>query len=258
LGRSIGFRCLRPFELRGKEPPDHAYVSSSPLKFRTTGFPQYGFKLAFSRYDLQPRGERLSDKPTCTLGIRPYTQPPVLHCSPAALAGMIAGPIVRTFQSRGPWLAGGFCCPTRLSLLWPHLRLSSPSPLYGLWRQVHARRSALGWVREGPIFLCLSVPFVPSSVPRWMEWLALVVLAIPTRLHRLCTASASISPPSSVLRWTASRGCKVRFMLRPEEIASPSPTRTFTFELSPPESPPRDVEYSYAANQQFPRPDFHR
>jgi hypothetical protein len=109
-----------------------------------------------------------------------------------------------------------------------------------------------------PIFLCLSVPFVPSSVPRWMEWLALVVLAIPTRLHRLCTGSASISPPSSVLRWTASRGCKVRFMLRPEEIASPSPTRTFTFELSPPESPLRGVEYSYAANQQFPRPDFHR
>ena len=122
------------------------------LKFRTTGFPQYGFKLAFSRYDLQPRGERLSDKPTCTLGIRPYTQPPVLHCSPAALAGMIAGPIVRTFQSRGPWLAGGFCCPTSSSLLWPHLRLSSPSPLYGLWRRVHARRSALGWVREGPHF----------------------------------------------------------------------------------------------------------
>src|SRR5712691_384062 len=35
-------------------------------------------------------------------------------------------------------------------------------------------------------------------------------------------------------------------MLRPEEIASPAPTRAFTFELSPPKSPPRDVEYHYA------------
>jgi len=35
-------------------------------------------------------------------------------------------------------------------------------------------------------------------------------------------------------------------MLRPEEIASPAPTKAFTFELSPPKSPPRDVEYHYA------------
>src|SRR5205807_8694741 len=45
---------------------------------------------------------------------------------------------------------------------------------------------------------------------------------------------------------TASRGCKVHFMLRPEGIASPAPTKAFTFELSPPKSPPRDVEYHYA------------
>jgi hypothetical protein len=30
--RSIDFRCIRPFELRGKEPPDAAYVSFSPSK----------------------------------------------------------------------------------------------------------------------------------------------------------------------------------------------------------------------------------
>jgi len=35
-------------------------------------------------------------------------------------------------------------------------------------------------------------------------------------------------------------------MLRPEGIASPAPTKAFTFELSPPKSPPRDVEYHYA------------
>jgi hypothetical protein len=45
MGRSIGFRCIRPFELRGKEPPDPAYVSSSPSKIPYGGFSQYGFKL---------------------------------------------------------------------------------------------------------------------------------------------------------------------------------------------------------------------
>jgi hypothetical protein len=47
------------------------------------------------------------------------------------------------------------------------------------------------------------------------------------------------------------------FMLRPEESAGPSPSRAFTFDLSPPKSPQRGVEYNYAGKQ-FPRPDFHR
>src|SRR5580658_5464066 len=41
-------------------------------------------------------------------------------------------------------------------------------------------------------------------------------------------------------------------------FGSPSPTRTFTFELSFHESPRWTVEYSYAANSQLPRPDLHR
>src|SRR3989442_6573984 len=36
----------------------------------------------------------------------------------------------------------------------------------------------------------------------------------------------------------------VHFLLRPGGIASPSPTRTFTFELSPPESPPQRCRIS--------------
>src|SRR5207245_11691146 len=51
----------------------------------------------------------------------------------------------------------------------------------------------------------------------------------------------------------ASRGCKVSFMVRPDELVCPSPSRTFTFELSPPESPHRDVEYHYAGKQPIPR-----
>jgi hypothetical protein len=58
--------------------------------------------------------------------------------------------------------------------------------------------------------------------------------------------------------WTGFRGCRVRVMLRPGSLASPSPTRAFTFELSSHESPQRNVEYNYAVNSQLPRPDFHR
>src|ERR1039458_651091 len=36
--RSISFRRVRPFEPRGKELPDHAYVSFSPSKIPYDGF----------------------------------------------------------------------------------------------------------------------------------------------------------------------------------------------------------------------------
>ncbi len=41
-------------------------------------------------------------------------------------------------------------------------------------------------------------------------------------------------------------------MLRPDGIASPTPARAFTFELSPPGSPLGGVEYHYAGKQLIP------
>ena len=96
-----------------------------PLKFRTAGFPQYGFKLAFNHCDLHPHDAALSDRPACTRARLAYTQPSTLHCAPLALAGMCAGPIVRAFQSRGPWLASRFCCPAGSSLT-----MASSAPLH--------------------------------------------------------------------------------------------------------------------------------
>jgi hypothetical protein len=124
LGRSIGFRCVRPFELRGKEPPDPAYVSSSPSKIPYVGFSPVRLQTGLRplRPSAAPRG--LSDRPACARRLLPYTQPPTLHCTPMALAGMYAGPIVRVFQSRGPWLASRFCCPTGSSLT-----MASSAPL---------------------------------------------------------------------------------------------------------------------------------
>jgi len=59
-------------------------------------------------------------------------------------------------------------------------------------------------------------------------------------------------PPPSVLAGVASRGCKVRFMLRPGRIAGPSPTRTVTPELSLAGSPRTSVGYHYAGKQPIP------
>ena len=41
-------------------------------------------------------------------------------------------------------------------------------------------------------------------------------------------------------------------MLRPDRLAGAAPTRAFTFELSFPESPPRNVEYNYTGKQSIP------
>lgn len=65
----------------------------------------------------------------------------------------------------------GLICASR-----PHPPLyelcSGPSPDGLLW----------AGSERVPIFLCLSLLFVPSSVPRWMERLLLVVLTTPANL----------------------------------------------------------------------------
>ena len=114
-----------------------------------------------------------------------------------------------------------------------------------------------GLVRAGnekvPNLSCLSFPIVPSSVPRRLgdcSWLL---------LHRPLWPSPSshkvgvrISTLGRFLRGSCTRGCKVRFMLRPDGIVSPTPARAFTFELSPPGSPLGGVEYHYAGKQPIP------
>ena len=250
MGRSIGFRCIRPFELRGKEPPDPAYVSSSPSKIPYGGFSPVRLQTGLQPLRSSPTGRRLSDRPTCTrapASLYAAVRPPLDPCGPC---GQYDGafsqdvPVQRPLARQPVLLSGrviayyGLICASR-----------SLPPLYGLC----SRPSPYGLLWAGfervPNLLCLSLPFVPSSVPRRTERLLLAVTSPPTLAFAfLGTGSASTSPPSSVLRWSASRGCKVHFMVRPEEIASPPPTRTFTFELSPPKSPPRDVEYHYAGN----------
>ena len=171
---------------------------------------------------------------------RPHTTVP-----PVALAGKKSGAFSQGVPVQRP-LAHRRVLLSRQVLAYYGLICASRSPRHFMDYGDESPPDGLLWAgpERVPIFLCLSVPFVPSSVPRWMEWLALVVLTTPANLHLLCTGSASMSPPSPVLRWTASRGCKVRFMLRPDGIASPTPAWAFTFELSPPWVTPRGCRVS--------------
>ncbi len=69
--RSISFRCVRPFRLRGKEPPDHADVSFSPSKIPYDGFSPVRLQTGLLRHDLR------SPHTGCNLirGQSPFTAP---------------------------------------------------------------------------------------------------------------------------------------------------------------------------------------
>src|ERR1700693_5370919 len=71
--RSIGFQCVSPFGLRGKEPPDHADVSLSPSKIPYDGFSPVRLQTGLLGRDLHLphtgsnliRGQSSSTVPLC-------------------------------------------------------------------------------------------------------------------------------------------------------------------------------------------------
>jgi hypothetical protein len=218
-----------------------------PLKFRTAGFPQYGFKRDFCR-DLHPVRRGLSARPAYPRAGSPYTRlksrPPV----PMALAGMYVGTRSQDAPVHRPLARQRVLLSHRVVAYYGLIRASRPHPpVYVL----DGGSSPFGPVRAGnerfPNLLCLSVFSVPPSLPRQTGRLPLAITSSPTLAfpqfaqgrHLLCHALRS-------RHGLRSRGCKVRLMLRPGEIASPAPARAFTFELSPPKSPPGGVEYNYA------------
>ena len=153
MGRPIGFRCIRPFGLRGKEPPDPAYVSSSPSKIPYNGFSPV--RLQTGIQPLRPSTARRTLKRHTRIHARhpalyAAARPPLCPCGPC---GQDVGacsqdvpvqrPLARrrVLSSRQVVAYYGLICASR-----------SHSPLYGLWQRVHARRSAPGWVREDPQF----------------------------------------------------------------------------------------------------------
>ena len=93
---------------------------SSPLKFRTAGFPRYGFKAGLSGGAF-PRDVHVSRRMVC---VHPACPPLANTESPFCAGGVArvntAMRAVCTALPQGPSLRSGFCCPGPSSLTRPH------------------------------------------------------------------------------------------------------------------------------------------
>ena len=126
------FRCIRPFGLRGKWPPDHQHVSSSLSKIPYSGFSPVRLQTGF-----QPRPSStmasLSARPAFPHPWRIYTR--LKSLSPKRATASVLGLasnrdsllLTETIQSRGPWLPSGLCCPAGSSLTITSCELLVPS-----------------------------------------------------------------------------------------------------------------------------------
>ena len=100
--RPIGFRCIRPFGLRGKEPPGHADVSFSPSKIPYGGFSPVRLQTGFLRRDLRPL-------PISAAALYAANRPSPYPCVPCGhVCGAISQdvPVQRPFALRPVLLSG--------------------------------------------------------------------------------------------------------------------------------------------------------
>lgn len=218
---------------------------SPPLKFRTVGFPQYGFKpdSAIATFALASLYAT-----TCT---------PAHHTGPAAQCRQ---PGCRTCTP-GPEALGspaGCVVPPGRRLLWPHPSLSASPADFG---SAPYTAGLCPWAETErfPNLLCVSVLPVPPSVPRWTGRGMTVPVSVRTGLRRRVEGLGFQQyPRKSVHAWEGFRGCKVRFMLRPGQLQALHRQGLLhsSFRLR---SHLRETSnMTTRANSQFPRPDFHR
>ena len=171
-----------------------------------------------------------------------------------ALTGMLAS--AHRSRPSSPEALGsplGYAVPAGPRLIQPHPPLWIQRLPYLLRPVVLALRPRMGWYQELPHFTLRVWPCMPSSVPRRSGWLPAtvpsppalaftnsVLVRLPLSPHAVGSRVGRVTRLQSSLHAAA---CKV---------ARPSPTRPFTFELSPPKSPPRGVKYNYTGKQSIP------
>ena len=152
-----------------------------------------------------------------------------------------------------PLARRGLCCPSGSSLNMASSETVCPSRrLIFFVHRVFALRPRMGWYRQLPHFAPHTCDTVPSSVPR-RSIRVLSVVSSPNVIAFAAFAPARQPqfharrfPRGSVTRLQGSLDATARY------LASPSPARTFTIELSPDRSPWSDVDYNYTANNQLP------
>ena len=110
----------------------------------------------------------------------------------------------------------------------------------------------MGWNREAPQFTLHDCFPVPPSIPRQTQRLLSTVT--PPLALAFAQSVQTRHLHGHARRFTRGRVTRLQSSLHAtaRRFASPTPARTFTFELSPPESPRRGVEYDYAGKQSIP------
>ena len=141
-------------------------------------------------------------------------------------------------QSRGPWLAFAFCCRNGSSLNMPSSETLHPYLcLISFVHSYFALRPRMGWHGEVPQFNPHIFHIVPSSVPRRLQQVHMVVAS----LLMIAFTTPVLVRQSQVHARRFSRGRVTRLQsslyATARCFASPSPARTFTSELSPDRSP---------------------
>jgi hypothetical protein len=228
------------------------HVSCSPSKIPYGGFSPVRLQTGCQR---QPSSS--TSRLKCKVHIPRKTRD--LYATTAAVSGTYGprghGRRHRLTPASSPEALGspqGYALPAGHRLLQPHPQLWRQGLAYLLRPAPRTLRPCMGWSPQRPQFALHVCVYVPLSVPRRSEWLHLTVASPPALASTLFArawlplAHAVGSRVDSVTRLQNSLHAAAR------TLARPSPTRTFTFELSLPESPPRNVEYNYTGTQSIP------
>ena len=235
-----------------------------PLKFRTSGFPQYGFKLEFN-LDLHWQIAGLSSRPAYATTLSVYTRLQPTYQAPVASqyethSYICFGALLPRLSS--PETLGspvGSVVPPGLCLLWSHPRLSprlSPYLLRPIGSALHAF-FGLG-ARDSPI--CSACLYLRAAFRTPADQLVAFGCFFTncSGLRPIRTGSASASPRSPVPARSRNEAAKFALCYGPK-ICWPFTGKDFYVRAFTSSSHLKEASnITTRAYSQFPRPDFHR